>query len=68
MVVEELIDALSKYPPEAPVELEDADTGWRITVIHIEAAKELDAPAGFRLAGPPAGTVVLSGEYKEMVS
>lgn len=34
--VAQMIAALQKYPPDIPLTIEDADTNWVITTIHID--------------------------------
>lgn len=51
--VAELVRILNKFPPDTPVEIEDADTNWRIVIIHVEDRGQ---------------RIVLFGDYQEMES
>lgn len=61
MTIGELIEKLRAFDIDAPVEIVDADTGMRITKIHIA-----EGECSLFGAEPKAGTVYLWGEYDEM--
>lgn len=61
MTVAELIEKLKGFDPNAPVEMVDADTGWRIPTIHVtEGSNEIMG------SEPVAGTIYLWCDYSEM--
>ena len=52
MTVGELVAHLQHFHPDRPIIIEDADTGWDVSIIHIEVDRHQ--------------RVVLSGKYSEM--
>lgn len=65
--VADMIAVFSQCPLNAPVEIVDADTGWRIVDIHVGVAGALSGDQPFEPLTAPDGTVILWGNYGEMV-